>query len=146
MMCVDASVAAKWILDEEHSEQARALYDACVLARELIVAPPLLATEVTNILRQRMRREALSLADALRLSAQFRSFPIGVREPATMYEQVLILADAYELPAAYDAHYVALAQILGCNLWTNDRRLLNLLGGRLTFVRPIGDYQDGDPV
>ena len=93
-----------------------------------------------------MRREALSLADALRLIAQFRTFPISIHEPATPYERALVLADANSLPAAYDAHYVALAQILGCNLWTNDRRLLNLLGGRLAFVRPIGDYQDGDPV
>jgi predicted nucleic acid-binding protein len=85
MMCVDASVAAKWILDEEHSEQARALYNACILARQLIVAPPLLAIEVTNILRQRMRREALSLADARSLIAQFRSLPNGNREPPPLY-------------------------------------------------------------
>jgi predicted nucleic acid-binding protein len=146
MICVDASVGAKWILDEEHSEKARTLYDACVQAGETIVAPPLLPIEMTNLLRQRMRREALPLTDALSLITQFLSFPIRLVTPSQLYSRALILADAYGLPAAYDAHYVALAQLLGCNLWTNDQRLLNLLSGRLAFVRGIADYQAGDPV
>ena len=55
MICVDASVAVKWLLNEERSDRARALYLAALLAGEPIVAPVLLPLEVTNILRQRMR-------------------------------------------------------------------------------------------
>jgi predicted nucleic acid-binding protein len=55
MICVDASVAVKWILNEENSDRANALYRAAMRTGETIVAPPLLPLEVTNILRQRMR-------------------------------------------------------------------------------------------
>ncbi|HEY7060489.1 MAG TPA: type II toxin-antitoxin system VapC family toxin [Chloroflexota bacterium] len=146
MICIDASVAAKWILDEEHSETARSLHDTCVRTGELIVAPPFLPIEVTNILRQRMRREGLLLAEAIRLIEQFLQFPVNLTTVPGLYQQALALADAYALPAAYDAHYAALAQSLRCNLWTDDQRLLGLLAGRLAFVRWIGDYQEGDPV
>ena len=51
MICVDASLAIKWILEEEHTAQAEALYRATLLAGERIIAPPLLPIEATNILR-----------------------------------------------------------------------------------------------
>jgi predicted nucleic acid-binding protein len=35
---------------------------------------------------------------------------------------------------------VALAQHLGCDLWTADQRILRAVGGRLPFVRYVGDY------
>jgi predicted nucleic acid-binding protein len=61
--------------------------------------------------------------------------------PSALYRQALVIADTHQLPAVYDAHYVALAQFLGCALWTDDRRLLRLLDGQLPFVRWIGDFQ-----
>lgn len=33
-------------------------------------------------------------------------------------EITLALAEAYDLPAVYDAYYLALAQLLRCSLWT----------------------------
>jgi predicted nucleic acid-binding protein len=57
-----------------------------------------------------------------------------------VYQQALAIAAAYGLPAAYDAHYVALAQHLDCDLWTDDQRHLCQLGGALPFVRPLANY------
>jgi predicted nucleic acid-binding protein len=137
---VDASVAAKWIFTEEYSEQARALLRAALSAGERIVAPPLLPIEVTNIIRQRMRREALPLPEAQDRLAAFRAIPVTLRAPRTLYRHALEIAEQYDLPAAYDAHYVALAELLRCVLWTDDQRLLRALGGALPFVRPIAEY------
>jgi len=39
-----------------------------------------------------------------------------------------------------------MAQPYGCSLWTDDQRLLRLLGDRLPFVRWIGDYTVGQVV
>ncbi len=148
MICVDASLAAKWILLEDYSQQARGLYRACIQADERMVAPPLLASEMTNILRQRMRRgqPRLSLSDAAQLLQHFLSMPVALVAPPRLHETALAVADRHNLAAAYDAHYVALAQMSGCNLWTADERLLNVAGATLPFVKLIGGYTDGDPL
>lgn len=55
MICADASVAVKWVVEEERSDQATALYHAVLGAGRTIVAPPLLPIEVTNIRLRRTR-------------------------------------------------------------------------------------------
>ena len=145
MICVDASLAAKWIFPEHYSDEALALVTQCAQVGERVVAPPLLSSEVTNIMRQRMLRDHLTLDEAKNLLEQFSGFTISITSPAALSETALALADAHKLPAVYDAYYVALAQLLGCELWTSDQRLLRALGGKLTFVKWIGDYPTGKP-
>jgi predicted nucleic acid-binding protein len=141
VICADASVGIKWILDEERSDRARALYSTAIRTGEIIVAPPLLPIEVTNILRQRMRtREALSLDEASQHLDDFLALLIEYHNPAGLHYQALVLADALGLPATYDAHYLALAEQLGCELWTDDQRLIRQVATSLPFVRWIGDH------
>lgn len=141
MICVDASVVVKWLIKEERSERARALYHAAVLADVPIVAPPLLPLEVTNIFRQRMRvADGISLVEAIALLDEFLALPIEIKNPPGLHRQALVLADANGLPAAYDAHYLALAEHFGCEFWTDDQRLLRQVGDNLPFVRPIGEF------
>ena len=142
MNCVDASVAAKWVLPEEYSVQALALVDHMIELDDWIVAPPLLSFEVTNILRQRMRRRGMPLAEAEQALASFATFPVTLIASDELHRHALTLSDAYGLPASYDAHYLALAQMLQCELWTDDRRLLHELQNEFQFVRWIGDYSD----
>jgi predicted nucleic acid-binding protein len=147
MFCADASLAAKWVLPEQHRDLALALLRATLAAGEPIVAPHFLRVEVTNILRQRLRRPdaPLTLAEATERLRTFLALPLMLITPDALHERAFRLADAYGLPAAYDAHYVVLAQELGCDLWTDDRRLLRELAGRLPFVRWIGDYAEQEP-
>ena len=70
----------------------------------------------------------------------FENFSIEIYNPAWLHRQALILADAFGLPAAYDAHYLALAEHFECELWTADRRLLRAVGSGPPFVRPIAEY------
>jgi predicted nucleic acid-binding protein len=141
VICVDASVAVKWILDEERTDLATTLYDDALRSGRLIVAPPLLLLEVTNILRQRMRGPGrISLDEALDILDDILAFKFLINNPAGLHRQALVLADYLGLPAAYDAHYLALAESLGCEFWTDDQRLLRQVGNRLPFVRWLGDY------
>lgn len=150
MICVDANVAVKWILAQEHSDKALALMAACAQQRQRIVSPPLLPIEVASVLRRLMvsgpPADRLTLPQAGTLITTFLAFPITLAAPAGLYHAALSIAEAHNLPAVYDAHYVALAQLLGCDLWTDDRRLLRTLGGRLAFVKWIGDYTEGQPL
>lgn len=140
MICVDSSVAAKWFFPEEHAALASALLRTTLEAAEPLIAPPLLLSEVTNIIRQRMRQGQISREQARTILAQFLAVPIALQAPEGLFDRVLTLADDYNLPAVYDAHYIVLAEMTGATLWTADQRLVRVIGGRLPFVRSIIDY------
>jgi predicted nucleic acid-binding protein len=60
------------------------------------------------------------------------------------YEEISLrsikLAHLFGVPAAYDAHYLALAEQQNCEYWTADTRLWNTVKGRLSWIRWLGDY------
>jgi predicted nucleic acid-binding protein len=147
MIVVDASVAVKWILWEEFSGEALRLLADCESKNIALVGPFLLPFEVSNVLRQKMRRDPgqflLTQAKALRM--EFDALPIQLTSPTGLADRALEIADRYALPAIYDAYYVALAELLVTPLWTNDTRLLKTLGNAVPFVRPISSYA-GSPI
>ena len=48
------------------------------------------------------------------------------------------------LLAAYDSHYLALAERKECELWTADMRLWHSTRGKLAWLRWLGDYSAQD--
>lgn len=145
MICVDASVAVKWVLQEELSDHARALYRTQLRMHEPIVAPSRLLYEVTNTIRQQIRKpEGMSLVAARRALADLLASRIEIHSPPGMHQVALQIADDHDLPAAYDAHYLALSDLLDCEFWTADVRLLRRVQKALPFVRWLGDYAPPD--
>ncbi|MHB8576537.1 MAG: type II toxin-antitoxin system VapC family toxin [Dehalococcoidia bacterium] len=139
MVEVGASIALKWFVSETYTDRADALLDAVRRTRDRLIAPELLAFELTNALYRRVARNGLSLIHAANALATFQSIPITISH-APLHREALQLAGRYGLVAAYDAQYIALAQVHGCNFWTTDERLLNSLRSRLPFVCWIGDF------
>lgn len=140
MICFDSSVAAKWFFSEEHSAGARALLRASVTSSDTIIAPHMLPSEMTNIVRQRMRRGSLSHDGAQAVLAELLALPIELMAPPGLYGRALEIANTHNLPAVYDAHYVALAEMAGATFWSADQRLLRALNGAFPFIRSISDY------
>lgn len=54
-------------------------------------------------------------------------------------------ASRFAQPAAYDAHYLALAEREGCEYWTADQRLWNTVKAALPWVRWLGNYTPASP-
>ena len=146
MIAVDASVSVKWVLPEEHSDRALALVADAARRRERIISTQLFPIETNNTLRQRMRREGMSLDEARRLLGAVLAFGVTI-SPTTpaqqqqMHERALVLADRFNLPAVYDAYYLALADFRRCPLWTDDRRLIQAVGMDGPPLYWIGDYE-----
>jgi predicted nucleic acid-binding protein len=143
IVVVDTSIVIKWIIEESDSDTAVALLTKWFTEGIVILAPILLAYEITNVLYQRIRRGNLQvneaeqlltyvLLQALKLDASY-DYALSVR--ATQ------LAHQFSLQATYDAHYLALAERESCEYWTADVRLLKALNGQLSWVHKLGDYQ-----
>jgi len=145
MICIDANVAALTIVPGQYSEKALALLTACDAEDLMVIAPPLLSIEITNFIRQLMRRSDLSIRDAQTLLARLLAVRITLVAPDGLYAEALAIAYRHGLPAVYDAHYLAVAELNFCPLWTDDRRLLRSLGGRVERVHWIGDFV-GNPI
>jgi len=140
-VCVDASVAAKWVLPEDDSELALELFSESLATDTTLIAPPHMPVEVVNAIGRRVARGLITQAEAEEILATFLGFAVDLAVPAGLYEEALKLAGRFERPAVYDMHYVALAEIVGCELWTADQDLLNALRDRLPFVKPLRTYR-----
>jgi predicted nucleic acid-binding protein len=139
MICIDASVAAKWVFIEEDSDLATAAFRAHEDSG--IIAPAFMAAELTNSIRRRVARGLMTHEEGEEALDRFLSFEVTLATDPSVHLEALRLAHRFDRPAAYDMHYVALAQIAGCDLWTADERLLNALGGRLDFVKSLSAYE-----
>jgi len=102
-----------------------------------LVAPTLLRYEVVNALHRWVRHGVMSAEVAGQLLAEAQALPIEMHGDEALHERALTLAARFSLPAAYDAHYLALAERFGAPLWTTDARLANAVGDSLPEIRLV---------
>ncbi len=120
---VDASLAIKWLVEEEHSDEARALSSDWESSGVKTFAPAILMpAEVANALHRRVVRGELDLQTAARLLDDLLAFGIELVAPPEIHGAALSAASRIGQGAVYDSHYLALAERLDCELWTADRR------------------------
>ena len=134
---VDASVALKWVLHEEDTEDALALWDRWQAASQQVTAPAIFRAEVTNALHQTRRRGLLSSSDAEHALRELIA-TVAIIDPPDIYDRALALASALQLEATYDALYLALAESQACEMWTADRRLVRSVQLRFPRVHALG--------
>ena len=136
---VDASLAVKWVLLEEHSAEAVQLLGTWDEQGFDLVAPSWFPCEVSNVLFQRYRNGIVSAEQARSaLIYLLRLVPSSDYEP-TAAVRALELATRFSLRATYDSHYLALAEHLDCELWTADQRFWNATRATFPRVRWIGE-------
>ena len=68
---------------------------------------------------------------------------LGVRllHPTNISLRAFDLAARFDRPAAYDAHYLALAEMMEGEFWTADGRLYNAIREYFPRIRWLGDHQ-----
>jgi predicted nucleic acid-binding protein len=107
------------------------------------MAPYLMPVEVANALYKRVKREEISLAEATSLLDGLLSTRIELREPAGVHVKAMELAAELKQDAVYDAHYLALAGALNCELWTADERFYRAAISGYTQVKWLGSFTEG---
>jgi predicted nucleic acid-binding protein len=137
-LCVDANLVVRLVADPK-DESIWGLWEQWDAEGQRLAAPTLLYYEVANALYRYRRQRLMSLSSVhLALKAAF-SLPLHLFGEAALHQRALDLAERFSLPAAYDAHYLALAEQLGAEFWTADRRLVQAVQPALPWVRPLGD-------
>ena len=137
---VDASLAFKWLVAEVHSEKAESLAEVWNDKGIQTIAPYFMSAEVTNILRQRVRRGEIRLEEGLRLIEKLLSSGIELRHSFDIHHRALELATQLGQGAVYDSHYLALAEILDCEMWTADERFYRSASPVATRLRLLNEF------
>lgn len=101
---VDASVAVKWVVNEDGSAQANAIRE-----EDGLIAPSLIAVEIASALWKAVRRGRVTRLDALAaLHASLMAFS-GLAPNETLHQEALSLALDLGHPI-HDCFYLALAR------------------------------------
>jgi predicted nucleic acid-binding protein len=136
-VCVDASFVIKLGLPEEGSDRADSLWrEWCGQGNE-IAAPPLLCYEITSVLCNAVYRNRLTSEEGLQVLGHLLALPIRLLAPEGLHMAACGVAIDLGQADAYDAHYLALAQSLGCEFWTGDKRLYRAVKEKMPWVRLV---------
>lgn len=119
---VDASVVAKWFLNEPHAEAAFRLLDV----RYHLHAPDFFLIEVDNVLCKKIRRGEMTKAEGRRVREAVRVMPIRTHPFAPLLDPAFALANRTRR-SLYDCLHLALTLLLNGQLVTADRPFYDAL-------------------
>jgi predicted nucleic acid-binding protein len=140
LVVVDASLAFKWLVEEEHSDNAHAVLLSWDTQDIGLAAPHFMPVEVTNALHRRVLRGDMTVEVASDLIEGLLSSRLELHETPHMHARALELASQLHQGAVYDAHYLALAETLGCDLWTADEKFYRVASPVAGNVRWVGEF------
>ncbi len=121
---VDASVAAKWFIEEEHTAAARSVVDQ----RNDLHVPDMFLVETDSIVCKWVRRGIITAADGGGIRASIRGPDLEFHPFGPLLDSAYAIA-AETGQGIYDCLYVALAALVGGPMVTADRRLYDGLAG-----------------
>ncbi|MDD5190546.1 MAG: type II toxin-antitoxin system VapC family toxin [Dehalococcoidales bacterium] len=137
--CLDASVAVPWLLPNQQDARADALLLKLLDSKTDLVAAPFFNAEVTSAIRLRVFLKQITLAEGESAFQRFMALEVNQFNHPSLDQVAWELAKKYNTIRTYDMYYLAVAELLDCALWTNDKRLYNVLQGRNQRVRCLDD-------
>jgi predicted nucleic acid-binding protein len=144
VVCLDASVVIWALTPSPLSDKAAAVLAHSQKEKTSLVAPTLLAFEVTSTLRRLVYLHELTPKEGEEAFEAFLHLPVRLSHRRALFPLAWRLAKELNLSRAYDAAYLALAQLRHCDFWTADEKLYNTVKDRLSWVRWIGSYPEED--
>ncbi|MBI1297298.1 PIN domain-containing protein [bacterium] len=139
-VCVDASLLIRTLVADAYSPNCEALLADWLETGTRLIAPALLAFEVTATLRRLVYQQAISPARGEAAFAAFQRIPVHLSHRQPILPLAWDLAKQLNRPRAYDTAYLATAQLSRCPFWTADERLYNAVKSQLNWVRWVGEF------
>lgn len=136
---LDATVVLKWYLvDEENGRKALDLLFQYVSNELDIFAPSLLEYEVVNGLFIAQKRGRIKDENLLAAIEGFIDLGIKLKDLSHFHSKMMHYCKVYHR-SAYDASYLALAEVEDITMITSDRGLYNAIHKNLKWVKWLGD-------
>lgn len=133
-ICTDANLIVRLVVDPQDTA-VHAQWQTWEDNGYRFAAPTLIHYEVTNALYQYRRRGFLS-QETVRLAQEAAlALPLTFVGDDDLHRSAIRLAQRLSLPATYDAHYLAVAERVGGELWTADKRLVQAIQQEFSLVR-----------
>ena len=135
-LCVDANLVIRLVADPA-DESIQSLWEQWSSGRRQLAAPTLLYYEVANAL---YRYQQLGFIGTAAVQLAFKAalaLPLELHGEPELHWRALELANRFSLPAAYDAHYLALAELLEGEFWTANGRLAREVESSLPWVHLV---------
>jgi predicted nucleic acid-binding protein len=139
-VCIDASLALTWLLAAEQNEIANALRRKWDEEGAEIISAPLFHAEVTSVLREQVYFRKLLPEEGEEAFSAYLDMGVKSVDTPGIQKRAWDLAKKFNLPRTYDMQYLAVAELRDCELWTNDKRLVNSLHGKVSRIKWIGEY------
>ena len=132
--CPDASLLVRFLLTGEKGSPIAKLWEGWLQEGASLIAPDLIFYEVNNVLHQYVRHDQLTSHEAETAFQLSFKLNIVTLMDENLHRRALRLADDFQLPATYDAHYLALAERMSASFWTLDAKLVNKVTPQLAWV------------
>jgi len=138
---VDVSVVIKVVVPEYMSDKADTLISDAKSRGIKLIAPHLYEPESVSVLSRKVWEGKLTKTQADAALKVLKNVPVKLLSFAEQIDRAWVIARQFNMRYAYDAFYVALAEHRGCELWTADKKLYDIVHNTFTFVKWLGDYQ-----
>jgi len=138
-VCVDASLVVALFIPERFSRAALDLWQKWMEQECQPVAPLLLQYEVTSAIYRKALQGLIAREDERAMLEQSVKLDIDFVDSPSLSLRAAELAEHFQRPNAYDAHYLALAEHFDCALWTGDERLYNAVHQEFGQVHWLGN-------
>jgi len=139
-VCIDASLALVWLLPAEQNEIANALRREWYRNGIEIITAPLFHAEVTSVLREQVYFKRLPPEEGEEAFLAYTEMGVKSIDNPGIQQMAWELAKRFNFPRTYDMQYLAVAELKDCELWTNDKRLISSLQGKVSRVKLVGEY------
>ena len=115
---VDASVVAKWFIEEQYAEAALAVLNEA----NRLHAPDFLLLEMDSIFCKWLRRAIVTPEECAELREALRQYPIQRHPFLPLLDSAYAIANLTQ-QSIYDSLYVVLAALIDGKMVTADRKL-----------------------
>ena len=136
---VDASVGAKWFLEEQTITEANQLLLLFKQGKAKIVVPELFYIEMSSVLRKRINGKTIGFQLASNIQNELSKLEFERYSDHELVDIALENAVQFGI-SAYDAIYISLAEIYVAPFVTADEVLIRACKDQFDFILPLKEF------